>query len=183
MDHLLHRLATKHDLHVVQKTILHAIHGHCKTQKPVLVRLLVVVRPQERMKETRPMDPIELGQIALGFRVPVDFTPDKAVDLRDGVNYASVTVDSGDSTASVAPGSTPTSFRAYFNGDGALGLKSATIAADGHIGDGDVEITQRVNWEVISTDATTFTNVVGPAEPIPTVVPPTDPVNPAARRR
>lgn len=143
--------------------------SHCCGQnKPRIVRLLVVVRPAEPMKkEIKNMDPIELGQVPLGQRIPVDFTPDEPVDVKPDGNYVSVTVNTGDSTVLIAPGSTPLGWRVYFNGDGAIGQKSATVSADGHVGQGDVEIEQVVNWEVVSTDATTFTNVVGKLEPIP----------------
>lgn len=139
-----------------------------KQTKPRL-RWNVVIRPLEPMKKERPiMDTLKLGQIPLGMRLPVDFTPDEKVDVKSDGKFASVTVLEGDSSAQIADGSTANSWRAYFNGDGALGQKSAEVAADGHVGPEDVEVTQRVEWEVISKDATSFTAKVGSLEPIPT---------------
>ena len=136
--------------------------------KPRL-RWNVIIRPLEPIQKERPkMDTLKLGQIPLGQRLPVDFVPDEKVDVKSDGKFASVTILDGDSTAQIADGSTDSSWRAYFNGDGAIGLKSAEVAADGHVGDGDVEVTQRVEWEVISKDATSFTATVGKLEPIPT---------------
>jgi hypothetical protein len=113
------------------------------------------------------MTALDLGQIPLGQRRPVTFVPDEPVDVKASGDFGSVVVVSGDSTCQIKPGSTNLSITAYFNGDGGIGPKSATFAVDGHVGDGDVEITQEVDWEVTSPDATTFTSTPGPLEPIP----------------
>lgn len=147
---------------------------------------MIVIRPLEPIKKaTKTMDPLDIGQVPLGQRRPVDFVPDEAIDLRDGVNYAGVTIVDGDSTASVAPGSTNKAFRIFFNGDGGVGPKRALVAVDGHVGDGDVEVTQEITWEVTSPDATAFVATPAPLEPIPTTPPVEPPVEPpvAAARR
>jgi hypothetical protein len=145
---------------------------HFPGQKPRSWRITIWPLEPITKEKPKPMDPLDLGQIPLGQRRPVDFVPDEAVDVKSDGNFASVTVDSGDATAQIAPGSTALKFRAYFNGDGAVGKKSALVAVDGHVGDGDVEITQEVLWEVTSPDATAFTATPGPLEPIPVTPPP-----------
>lgn len=135
-------------------------------------RLVVAIHPAEPIQQKEQnMIPLNLGTIPLGQRVPVDFVPDEPVDAKPDGAFGSVSVTSGDSTAQVAPGSTSTLFRVYFNGDGAVGKKSAKVAVDGHVGDGDVEIEQEIDWEVTSPDATTFAATVLPAEPIPAPAP------------
>ncbi len=114
------------------------------------------------------MDPINLGQIPLGMRLPVDIVPDEEVDVKPDGNFASLTITDGDSTAFVAPGGTSKGSRLYFNGDGAVGQKGADAAVDGHVGEEDVEIVQHFTWEVVHKDATAFTSTPGKLEPIPT---------------
>jgi len=132
-------------------------------------RGIIVIHPLEPIKKApKIMDPINLGQIPLGMRLPVDIMPDEEVDVKPDGNFASLTITDGDSTAFVAPGGTSKSSRFYFNGDGAVGLKSADGAVDGHVGTDDVEIVQHYTWEVVHKDATAFTSTPGKLEPIPT---------------
>jgi len=132
-------------------------------------RGIVVIHPLEPIKkEPKQMDPINLGQIPLGMRLPVDIVPDEEVDVKPDGNFASLTVTDGDSTAFVARGGTSKGSRLYFNGDGAVGMKGADAAVDGHIGEDDVEIVQHFTWEVVHKDATSFTSTPGKLEPIPT---------------
>lgn len=146
--------------------------------KPKVSRWMVIIWPLEPIqKKDTTMDPINLGKIPLGQRLPVQIVPDEPVDVKPDGNFAAVAILSGDSSASVANGSdpiparrsTPTSSFVYFNGDGAVGPKSATVSVDGHVGDGDVEVTQEFDWEVISPDATAFKATPSPLEPIPTL--------------
>lgn len=157
----------EHEEQRILHRILRIVESLAK-QKPVS-RWLVIVRPLEPItKKDNTMDTLDLGQIPLGMRCPVDYVPDEAVDVKSDGNFASVTPVDGDSTSQVAPGSTATKFRVYFNGDGAVGKKSANVAVDGHVGPDDVEIVQLTTWEVISKDATTFAATKQPLEPIPT---------------
>ena len=122
-------------------------------------------------------DPINLGQIPLGMRLPVQIVPDEPVDVKADGNFASATVTSGDSTVNVAGAADPIPERRstakssfiYFNGDGSVGTKTADVAVDGHVGPEDVEIVQGFTFEVTSPDATAFTSTPGKLEPIPTV--------------
>jgi hypothetical protein len=141
-------------------------HGKHKHRR---FRGIIVIRPLEPIKKKDIiMDPINLGQIPLGMRLPVDIVPDEEVDVKPDGNFASLTVIDGDSTAFVAPGGTSKASRLYFNGDGAVGLKGADAAVDGHVGTDDVEIVQHFTWEVVHKDATAFTSTPGKLEPIPT---------------
>ena len=140
-------------------------------RKHGLRRWVVVIHPLEpiipQIPKVKTMDPLNIGQIPLGMRLPVTFVPDEDVDVKPSGEFGQVDVTSGDATAAVKPGSTKRSITVYFNGDGAIGQKSATFAVDGHVGPEDKEITQEIDWEVVSPDATTFTAQVGTLEPIP----------------
>jgi len=161
--------------HLIRRTLeelledfLRAIkHGQHDNKR--IRRLVIVIHPLEPIKKAPNMEPLNLGQIPLGKRAPVDFVPDEPVDVKSDGLFMSVAVTSGDATAFVDPKtSTNKKSTVYFNGDGAVGLKSATVAMDGHVGPEDVEIEQVVNWEVTSPDATTFAVTVRPLEDIPT---------------
>jgi len=139
-------------------------------KKQPVRRLVIILHPLEPIigkEQRKSMNPLDLGKIPLGQRMPVDFVPNEPVDVKSDGSYGSVTILSGDASAQVAPGSTPEKFTVYFNGDGALGKKSAKVAVDGHVGDGDVEVEQEIDWEVISPDATAFTATPRALEPIP----------------
>lgn len=103
-----------------------------------------------------------------GFRRPLTLTPDESLDKMANGQYASVEVLQGDSTVNVDPESTDKSVKVWVYGDGALGDKVARVKADGHIGEGDAEITQDIAWTVTHPDATVFGSVTeGPDEAIP----------------
>jgi len=125
---------------------------------------------------TGPDEPIEkshmiinLKPIKPGFRRPFTLTTDEPVDLRaDGVSYFSATPTKGDSTI-VFTSQSPTGATGFVNGDGAIGDKVVQIAADAHVGEGDVEITLDVTYTVANPDATEIGfKEGGPDEPIPT---------------
>jgi len=157
LENALRRAAKKLIAAIVNKNKKKSFHG------------IIVIHPLEPIhRKPKVMDPINLGQIPLGMRLPVDILPDEPVDVKPDGNFASLTVTDGDSTAFVAPGGTSKGSRFYFNGDGAVGVKGADGAVDGHVGPDDVEIVQHYTWEVISPDATTFTSTPGKLEPIPT---------------
>lgn len=140
----------------------------CEPNKNRFLRLVIVIRPLRPIKRKQnKMDQLNLGKIPLGQRCPVDFAPNEDVDVKPDGNFIQADVTDGDSTVKIAPGGTPRLSRVFFNGDGAIGQKSAKVAMDGHVGDGDVEIIQVVTWEVVSPDATSFTDAVQPLEPIP----------------
>jgi len=174
--------AIKHGVRTIENAlreqtekVVNAITG--SNSKPKSFHGIVVIHPLEPIKkEPKQMDPINLGQIPLGQRLPVQIVPDEPVDVKSDGNFASATVTSGDSTVVVAGQGDPIPERRstakssfiYFNGDGAVGAKGADVAVDGHVGPDDVEIVQSYTFEVISPDATEFKSVTGKLEPIPT---------------
>lgn len=103
-----------------------------------------------------------------GFRRPLTLVPDEALDAMAGGVFATAEILSGDSTFAIDASSTSKSVKAWAYGDGALGDKVARVHADGHIGEGVVEITLDIAWTVASPDATMFGPVQeGVDEPIP----------------
>lgn len=117
-----------------------------------------------RVNLTKPLKP--------GFRRPISLAADEELDVRGDGSFAAVEVVEGDSTASIKPDSTKTQINAFLNGDGALGDKVIRIKADGHIGDGEAEISVDIGFTVAHPDATAFgTPQEGVDEPIPGVTP------------
>jgi hypothetical protein len=102
-----------------------------------------------------------------GFRRPLTVVPDENLDHLDNGQFASAEILAGDSTFTIDPSSTEKSIKAWAYGDGALGDKVARIHADGHIGEGVVEVTLDIAWTVAHPDATSLTVTEGPDEPIP----------------
>ena len=102
-----------------------------------------------------------------GWRRPFTLTADEAVDLLPSGKHLAVEIVEGDSTVLIGD-TTPTEFKGYFNGDGALGSKLIRLSADGHIGEGEATITLDVAYEVATPDATAFGTILeGTDEPIP----------------
>lgn len=113
-----------------------------------------------RIKLVKPLKP--------GFRRPLTLKPDEAVDARADGSFAAVEVVEGDSTASVRTESTASQIELYINGDGSTGDKVVNVKADGHIGEGEVEISLEIAYTVAHPDATEFGPVTeGVDEPIP----------------
>lgn len=106
--------------------------------------------------------------IAPGWRRPVSLVPDEPVDQRDDGSFATAEPVEGDSTVSVNPNSTPTQINIWVNGDGSTGDKVIVVKADGHLGQGEVVISQEIGFTVSSPDATAFGVTEGLDEPIPT---------------
>lgn len=112
------------------------------------------------MKLTKPIKP--------GFRRPFTITPDEPVDINAEGTYVHVNILAGDSTVKIdAASTTATSIKGWINGDGAVGAKSVEFIADGHVGEGDVQVALTVDFEVASPDATTLGFVEGTDEAIP----------------
>jgi len=112
------------------------------------------------MKLNKPIKP--------GWRRPFTITPDEPVDVQANGQFFTAEVISGDSTVTHDPTSTATSLKGYFNGDGATGLKSIRLKADGHVGEGEQEVTLDVDYDVATPDATSIANMVeGTDELIP----------------
>lgn len=103
-----------------------------------------------------------------GYRRPFTITPDEPVDVRaDGTFWASEIL-TGDSTVTYDPASTATSLQGWFNGDGSTGAKSVRLKADGHLGEGELEVTLDVDYVVSTPDATSISALVeGTDELIP----------------
>jgi hypothetical protein len=98
-----------------------------------------------------------------GFRRPWTAKPDEPLD-----GPITAQVLAGDSTVTV----NPDGLSGFFNGDGAIGLKSVDLVADGHLGTGVVEIRTNFQFEVAHPDATTMGITVGTTdETIPTPAP------------
>ena len=114
-------------------------------------------------------EPVKLSTpIKPGFRRPFTITPDEAVDVNASGTFVAVEILSGDSTVTIDPASTSTSIKGYLNGDGAIGAKAVRFTADGHVGEGEVQVTLDVEYDVANPDATSLANFVeGPDEPIP----------------
>ncbi len=112
------------------------------------------------MKLSKPIKP--------GFRRPCTITPDELVDQRPDGTFLQIEVLSGDSQVVYNPESTGSSIKVWFYGDGAIGDKSARLTADGHIGEGEQQISLDVDWTVSTPDATTLGFAEGADEPIPT---------------
>ena len=115
----------------------------------------------KNMKLSKPIKP--------GFRRPFTITPDEAVDVRADGNFFAADVVEGDSTVTYNPESTAQLLKGWFNGDGATGNKQVRIKADGHVGEGEQEVTLDVEYLVATPDATSLAALVeGVDEPIPT---------------
>jgi hypothetical protein len=158
-------------LQLLLSKAIHAItHDEHGQHKPKNRFGLILVGPDERIKMplvtlTKPIKP--------GFRRPISLVPDEEVDVRPDGSFATAEVVEGDSTVSIRPSSTSKQIDAYINGDGSTGNKTIRITSDGHIGDGDVSISQDIAFVVAHPDATAFGPVVeGTDEPIPGVTPP-----------
>lgn len=107
-----------------------------------------------------------------GFRRPLTLVPDEALDAMPGGVFATAEILSGDATFVIDATSTNKSIKAWAYGDGAIGENTARVHADGHIGEGAVEVTLDIAWTVNHPDATAFGPVQeGPDEPIPEVPP------------
>lgn len=158
-------LATKQDLEQILD-LLRRILG-CKKQEQKGLFMLTVGLDEPITKEN--MEVTWAKPIKPGFRRPFTLTPDEAVDVRGDGSFAGWEAVEGDSTALIKPESTAKSIQGYINGDGALGAKRIRLKVDGHVGDGDVEITLDVLFQVASADATTLTVAEGVDEPIPGV--------------
>ena len=129
---------------------------------------LVTIEPDEKMKGPQHMKVTLTKPLKPGFRRPITLVPDEDVDQRADGSFAEVTTLSGDSTGTVDPSSTAKQIKAFVNGDGALGTKVVQFKADGHIGDGDVEVTLDVEYVVAHPDATELKLTEGTTdEPIP----------------
>lgn len=139
----------------------------CKKQQQQRLFVLTV-EPDEPIKKDN-MEVTWTKPIKPGFRRPFTLTPDEAVDMRGDGSFAGWEAVEGDSTALIKPESTNKSIQGYINGDGALGAKRIRLKVDGHVGDGEVEITLDVLFQVASADATTLTIAEGADEPIPGV--------------
>lgn len=111
------------------------------------------------MKLTKPIKP--------GFRRPFTITPDEPVDINSDQKYIKVNILAGDSTVTIDPASTSTSIKGWINGDGSTGDKSVEFIADGHVGEGDIQVALTVDFTVATPDATTLGFVEGVDEPIP----------------
>lgn len=102
-----------------------------------------------------------------GFRRPFTLTPDEPLDINDSGTYVQVEILSGDSTVTIDPASTAKEIKGYLNGDGATGEKAVRFVADGHLGDGEQEVTLDVEYSVSTPDATLMAFAAGVDEPIP----------------
>lgn len=131
----------------------------CPKPKPSV--LTIMLGPDERIKKG-PMTPIVLNLPPLnaGFRRPFTITADEAVE------NARVEILAGDSTATVQQDS-PKVLSGFLNGDGSTGVKEVDVVVDGHIGDGEVELRLKLNFNVQSPDATDLGFVAQPDEKIP----------------
>lgn len=112
--------------------------------------------------------------VKAGFRRPLTIVPDEALDKMANGQYATVEVLQGTSTVLVDPTSTDKAVKVWVYGDGALGSENVIrVKSDGHIGEGEAEITIDVSWTVNHPDATAFgTPTEGADEAIPGVPPP-----------
>lgn len=126
--------------------------------------VLVVIDSDEKMKGNMPQVTLT-KPIKPGFRRLITVIPDAPVDALPDGSFAELTIQAGDSTLKNNPASTATAIKVWVNGDGGLGRKEGRVRVDGHVGDGDVEITVDLVWEVAIPDATTLTV----QEPDPTV--------------
>lgn len=114
------------------------------------------------------MEIILTKPIKPGFRRAFTLTPDEPVDTQPGGGFVTVSPLSGDSTVTIDPASTASSIKGWLNGDGAVGEKAVRFTADGHIGEGDVQVTLDVKFTVATPDATTLGFVTADTdEPIP----------------
>jgi hypothetical protein len=113
------------------------------------------------MQLTKPIKP--------GFRRPFTITPDEPVDKNDEGTFTKVEIVFGDSTVTLDPASTEKSVKGWLNGDGATGAKFVRFHADGHVGEGEQEVTLDIEYNVASPDATTLGFVEGTDEPIPDI--------------
>lgn len=126
----------------------------------------------EPTPKTEPMLVTLSKPIKPGFRRPLTLVPDESLDATSPGVFATAEILSGDSQFVIDPSSTEKSIKAYAYGDGALGDKVARVHADGHVGEGVVEITLDIGWTVATPDATEFGPVQeGPDEAIPVVNP------------
>jgi hypothetical protein len=116
--------------------------------------------PKAKMKLSKPIKP--------GFRRPFTITPDEPVDVNANGTYVQVNVLAGDSTVTIDPSSISTSIKGWLNGDGSTGDKSVEFIADGHVGEGDVQVALTVDFSVDHPDATVLGFSEGTDEPIPT---------------
>lgn len=105
-----------------------------------------------------------------GFRRKVNLTPDEPIDQRPDGTFAGTEAVEGDSTIVVRPESDKNKVRLFVNGDGTLGTgKVVRVVADGHVGEGEAQISIELQWDVASPDATEFSSTVEeetPDEPI-----------------
>lgn len=103
-----------------------------------------------------------------GYRRPISLTPDEAVDQAVDGTFARIEQVSGGSTSFVSPDSIATQIKAYLNADGPTGENVVVVKSDGHIGEGEQEISQEIAYTVANPDATQFGPVVeGTDELIP----------------
>lgn len=139
----------------------------CKQRAPWLF-----CEGQDEPIPTKPMLVPLSKPIKPGFRRPLTIVPDEALDVMPGGVFATAEILSGDATFVVDSTSTAKSIKAWAYGDGAIGENVARLHADGHIGEGAVEVTLDISWTVNHPDATAFGPVQeGPDEPIPEVPP------------
>lgn len=98
-----------------------------------------------------------------GFRRPFTLTPTPA-----GAAFENpvIEITDGDSTASIQDDGNGGA-KGFLNGDGSIGAKAARITFDGHIGDGEVDVTLDVAWNVSHPNATGGSLSVGDEEAIP----------------
>lgn len=121
-----------------------------------------ITKGSMRVKLSKPIRP--------GFQRPITLTPDEPVDAREDGTFAGVEPVEGDSSLIIRPESSAKSIKAFVRGDGTLGTgKVARVVADGHVGDGEAQISLEIEWDVMSPDATEFNPAVeeGVDEPIP----------------
>ena len=132
--------------------------------KPKPIRFHVTFGPDEPMqKNTMKLEKV----LKPGFRRPFTLTPDEPVDANDAGAFIAVEILGGNSTVTINPETTASSIKGWLNGDGALGEKAVRFIADGHVGEGQAQITLDVEYTVAAPDATTLGFVEGQDEPIP----------------
>jgi len=92
---------------------------------------------------------VKLKPLRQGFRRHWAAHPDEDLDgpIRSEV------ID-GDSSKPVIDPGDPKGLSGWFMGDGGIGTKQVDLVADGHVGDGEVEIRVRFVYDVVHPDAT-----------------------------
>lgn len=146
---------SRHEFREVLCRLLGCSHHPHPHPEPKARLIVLTLDCDEPIPAPEPMPNVTLTTaIKPGFRRPFTLTFDEPVDLRpDGVSYVSTEIIDGDSTV-VLTEQSKTGAKGFLNGDGSIGAKTVRFSADGHVGDGDVEITLDVTFPVASPDAT-----------------------------